>query len=71
MTAVCETDLCMLPADDSTPEPSEVEVEINLKLVDPGRGHATNVDDGGLQFVETKNPGDVFARGDCEGEAWG
>jgi hypothetical protein len=70
MTTVCETNLCMFPTDDSTPEPSEVEVEIKLKLVGPGRGHASNVDDWGLRLVETKDPGDVFACGDCESETW-
>ena len=50
MTTVCKTDLCVLPTNDSTPEPSEVEVEveIKLKLIDPGRGHAANVDDWGV-----------------------
>jgi len=50
MTTVCETNLCVLPTNDSTPEPSEVEVEveIKLKLIDPGRGHAANVDNWGV-----------------------
>ena len=65
MTAVCETNLCVLPTDDSTLEPGEVEVEIKLELVDPGRGHASNIDDRGFQLVETKDSGDIFARGDC------
>jgi len=71
MTTVCETNLCVFPTDDGTPEPSkvEVEVEIKLKLIDPGRGHAANVDDWGVRLVETKDPGDIFACGYCEGEA--
>lgn len=68
MTTVCETDLGMLPADDGTPEPSEVEVGIKLEFVGPGRGHASNVDDWGLRLVESKDPGDVFACGYCESE---
>jgi len=70
MTTIRETNLCVLPTDDSAPEPSEVEVEveIKLKLIEPGRGHAANVDDWGVRLVETKDPGDVFACGDGEGE---
>ena len=71
MTTVCETNLCMLPAHNSTPEPSEVEVEIKLKLVDPRRGHASNVDDWGLRLVKAKDSGDIFACSNCESETCG
>ena len=71
MITVCETNLCMFPTDDSASEPSEVEVEVKFVLVDPGGGHASNVDNWGVRLVETKDPGDVFACSDCEGEAWG
>ena len=67
MATICETNLRMLSADDGAPEPSEVELE--LELIDPRRGHASNVDDWGLQLVKTKDPRDVFACGDCESEA--
>jgi len=70
MTTVCETNLCMFPTDYRTPEPSEVEVEIKLKFIGSGRGHAPNVDDWGLRLVETKDSGNVFACGDCEGETY-
>lgn len=59
----------MLPADDGTPEPSEVEIEIKLKLAGPGGGHASDVDDWGLRLVEAKDSGDIFACSDCESEA--
>lgn len=70
MTTVCETNLGMLPADDGTPEPSEVEVGIKLEFVGPGRRHASNVDDWGLRLVKAKDPGDVFACGDGESETY-
>ena len=70
MTTVCETNLSMLPANDCTPEPSEVEVEIKLELIGPGRGHASDVDDWSLRLVEAKDPGDVFTCGDCESETY-
>jgi hypothetical protein len=71
MATVCETNLGMFPADDGTPEPSEVEVGIKLELVCLGRGHASNVDDWGLRFVKAKDPGDVFTCGNCESETYG
>ena len=69
MTTVCETNLCMLPAHNSTPEPSEV--EIKLKLVDPGREHAFNVDDWGLRLVKAKDSGDVFTYSACKSKTCG
>lgn len=68
MTTVCETNLCMFPTDDSASEPSEVEVEVKFVLVGPGGGHAPNVDNWGLRFVETKDSGEVFACCYCESE---
>ena len=68
MTTICETNLCMFPADDSASEPSEVEFEIKFELVDPGGRHAPNVDDWGLRLVETKDSGNVFTCSHCEGE---
>lgn len=70
MTTVCKTNLGMLPADDCTPEPSEVEVGIKLELIGPGRGHASDVDDWSLRLVKAKDPGDVFTCSDREGETY-
>ena len=71
MTAIRKTNLCMFPADDGTSEPGEVEIEIKLKLIDPGRGHTADVDDWGLRLVKTKDSGDVFACSYCESETCG
>ena len=69
MATIRETNLGMFPADDSAPEPSEVEAGIELGLVGPGRGHAADVDDWGFWLVKAKNSGDILACGDGESEA--
>ena len=70
MATVRETNLGVLPADNSAPEPSEVEAGIKLGLVGPGRGHTANVDDWGFWLVKAKDSGDIFACSDGEGEAY-
>jgi hypothetical protein len=68
MATVRKTNLCVFPTDDGASEPGEVDVEIKLKLIGPGRRHTSNVDDGGFHLIETKDSGDVFTCSYCESE---